>query len=40
MRKMKSEKIRDENLKKDFENQQKSLYFKMRDEKVNYLRKV
>jgi len=27
-------------LKKEFENQQKSLYYKMRDEKVNYLRKV
>jgi len=37
---MKSEQIRDDNLKKDFENQQKSLYYKMRDEKVNYLRKV
>jgi len=40
MKKMKSEKIRDDMLKKEFENQQKSLYYKMRDEKVNYLRKV
>jgi hypothetical protein len=39
-KKMRSERIRDEGLKREFENQQKSLYFKMRDEKVNYLRRI
>jgi len=39
-KKVRIEKIKDESLKREFENQQKSLYYKMRDEKVNYLRRI
>jgi len=39
-KKLRSERIRDEKIKQEFENQQKSLYFKMRDQKVNYLRRI
>jgi len=40
MKKVKTQRINEDKLKTEFDNQQRSLYCKMRDEKVNYLRKI